>query len=44
MAQSQLHKGIENVQGQLAGVQAQPYTLSKQQEELEEEVEDMNNG
>ena len=39
LAQSQLHKGVEGIQGQLASVQAQLQTLAKQQEKLEEQVE-----
>lgn len=39
LAQSQLHRGMETIQGQLASVQAQLKTLTKQQEELEEVAE-----
>lgn len=41
LAQSQVHKGMETVQGQLAGAQAQLHTLSKQQEEQTEAIEDI---
>ena len=40
MAQSQLQKGMESIQGQLASVQSQLSTLSEQQEELEEALEE----
>jgi len=40
-AQSQLHKGIEAIQGQLAGLQAQLQAQTKQTEELEGDIEDI---
>jgi gas vesicle protein len=39
-AQAQVHRGIETIQGQLAGLQAQIQAQTKKMEELEEEIEE----